>query len=325
MFDRSGEQFVADLLPAKALVNLGMVDRKSRITFSLVRHFGETFAVYAQDKRAAPAFFDLFNFHLVSSVNLNRRTKQILCARARLNYALSIMKMRKLAFVVAVMAGSVASAFGQGSVVVSDPTKGTEPAKLSAADQAIFDTAMPAVKAKIPKETCEPEIEVAGYAAGAFTKAGAKQKLVFYQYCQTGNGFGWAGLVLIEGGKVAGSYISEAGWTGDINAVADINQNGLDEFALAYSGGLHQGQGGTGVDVMEFSDGLPKGIGWYKAEEFGPTEASTAWKLTAKPGATPIFYKQKFFSGEGSKYKRVGAAVVTKLTKVFTSKFSAVK
>lgn len=196
--------------------------------------------------------------------------------------------------------------------------------KLSAADEAVFNSGVAAAKLKVSKDTCEPEIDIAGFATGAFTKAGAKQTIVFYQYCQTGNGFGWAGLVLIDGGKLSGNYLAEAGWTVGIGAVADINKNGLDEFTLAYSGGMHQGMGGTGVDLFEFSGGSPKGLGWYKAEEFGPTETVSVWKLTAKPGAMPSFFKQKFTSRENSAYRKIGTNAPTKLGKPI-SNFSAVK
>jgi len=216
------------------------------------------------------------------------------------------------------------TAFGQGTVVVNDPTKEAVESKLSKADEAVFNSALPNVKRTVNSEICEESPEVAGFVAGAFTKPGAKQKLVFYQVCQTGNGFGWVGLVLIEGGMVVGNYVSETGWIVSIGTVPDINQNGLDEFTLAYSGGMHQGHGGVGVDLMEFSAGFPKGIGWYKAEEFGDTEAVSVWKLTAKPGPTPVFYKQKYFSGENQKYRKVGANAVTKLTKAIGT-FKAVK
>ena len=87
---------------------------------------------------------------------------------------------------------------------------------------------------------------------------------------------------------------------------------------------MHQGMGGVGVDLLEFSGGLPKGIGWFKAEEFGPTEAASKWKLSAKPGASPVFYKQKYFSGEGRNFRRVGANGIAKLTKV-NGEFTVVK
>ena len=117
---------------------------------------------------------------------------------------------------------------------------------------------------------------------------------------------------------------TDGGWGVDIAPVNDINQNGILEFTLAYSGGLHQGRGGTGVELMEFADGLPGGIGWYKAEEFDEGETSSSWKLTAKPGTTPVYYKQKFVSRSGGKARPVGKSVVTKLDKAFVSKFEIV-
>lgn len=222
------------------------------------------------------------------------------------------------------LSGSLAAS--SQTVVVHDPTTGGDPAELTAAEQAIFDRqALPRVRKAIPEETCGESLQPAGVVRGAFTAKGKRQSLVFYEYCQTGNGFGWNGLVLIEGDKVVGNFISDGGWGVDIGSVPDINENGILEFTLSYSGGMHQGQGGTGVELMEFSGGKPVGIGWYKAEAFGPTEAVTSWKLTAKPGTPPTFYKQKFFSGEGRKPKAVGKAAVTRLDKAFVSKFEAVK
>jgi hypothetical protein len=234
------------------------------------------------------------------------------------------MKARSFFGVMALAACSAGAVFAQNVLTVYDPLKEAVETKLNAADETVFNTAVTAAKRQVSKDTCEPEIDLSGQASGSFTKPGAKQTLIFYQYCQTGNGFGLAGLVLIEDGKVAGNYLAEAGWTVDVRAVADVNKNGLDEFTLTYSGGMHQGMGGTGVDLMEFSDGMPKGIGWYKAEEFGPTESASAWMLTAKPGAKPVFSKQKYASREGGDYKKVGAATPAKLTEVI-SKFTAVK
>jgi len=211
-------------------------------------------------------------------------------------------------------------------VVVNNPTTPARETKMTAAERTIFERdALPAVRKMIPSDTCEESLEAAGVARGAFTAAGKRQSLIFYQYCQTGNGFGWNGLVLIEGDAVVGNFVSDGGWGLDIAAVPDIDQDGVLEFTLAYSGGLHQGHGGTGVDVMEFSAGLPVGMGWYKAEEFGESDASTSWKLTAKPGKSPIFYKQKFFSGKDGTTRAAGKSIVTKLDKTFVSKFEAVK
>jgi hypothetical protein len=236
------------------------------------------------------------------------------------------MRTRLLLFAAVSLSIAVMTVKAQSVVVVADPTLASEQTevKLSAADQAVFDKALIPVKSKIAADTCEASPEVAGVAHGAFSQAAAKQTLIFYQYCQTGNGLGWVGLVLAENGKVIGNYITDSGWTIDIGTVPDVNQNGLDEFTLHYGGGMHQGQGGVGVDLMEFSKGVPKGIGWFQAEKFEDTEAVTVWKVTAKSAPTPIFYKQKFASAGDSKWRRVGGNLLFKLGKPYGA-FTVVK
>jgi hypothetical protein len=211
-------------------------------------------------------------------------------------------------------------------IVVNDPTVTAKETKMTAAERKIFERdALPAVRKMIKSDVCEESLQDAGVARGAFTAPGKRQSLIFYEYCQTGNGFGWNGLVLIEGDRVVGNFVSEGGWGVYVAPVDDINQNGILEFTLAYSGGLHQGQGGTGVELMEFANGLPAGIGWYKAEEFGESGPSSSWKLTAQPGKPPVYYKQKFTTREGGKPRPVGKNVLTRLDKAFVSKFERVK
>jgi hypothetical protein len=236
------------------------------------------------------------------------------------------MGPRKFLLAAAMSCVLAASATAQALVVVNDPTNDSgDPTQLSTTEQAYLDRALPSVRKRLPEDVCGESLQPAGAVKGSFTRAGAKQMLIFYEYCQTGNGFGWNGLVIVEGGKIVGNFVSEGGWGFVIGRVPDIDQNGIDEFTLAYSGGLHQGAGGTGVDLMQFANGVPKSIGWYKAEEFGETEASSMWKLWAKPGKAPVFYKQKYFSGENRPAKPVGKRAVTKLAKVFVSKFEVVK
>ncbi|CAN5373082.1 hypothetical protein BH10ACI2_BH10ACI2_15170 [soil metagenome] len=235
------------------------------------------------------------------------------------------MRSRLLFPLFALAAACSFASYGQ-VVVVIDPTKNSPEIKLSAADEKILKTvAIPRVKKKLPADACETNLEVAGFGHGSFSKPDSKQTLIFYQYCQTGNGLGLAGLVLIEDGKMIGNWVADSGWTQAVGALHDINANGLDEFTLSWGGGMHQGQGGVGVDVMEFSNGVPKGLGWFQVEQFDDTQATNVWKVTAKPGKVPIFYKQKYFSGEGEKWKRVGVNTPFKLKKVFAGNFEVVK
>jgi hypothetical protein len=216
--------------------------------------------------------------------------------------------------------------FAQGSLVIVDPTvKFTEKAKLSAADQSVFDRdALPKYKTKYGDGTCNVEPEIAGVVRGAFTRAGAKQTLVFFQVCQTGNGLGIVGITVIENGKVVGTFGADTGWTLDAGVLPDINGNGLNEFTLSYGGGMHQGQGGVGVDIVEFSGGLPKGLGWFKAEEFTDTEPTAVWRVTANPGKSPVYFSQKFTSSDDVKWQKAGGITPLKLTNAVGS-FEIVK
>src|SRR5438046_3147994 len=92
-------------------------------------------------------------------------------------------------------------AFGQTIVVINDPVAESAKAegsevdtaaiKLPAPEQSLMDKSiLPKARAKLASEACEESVEVSGRVQGAFTKAGAKQTLIFYQFCQTGNGLG---------------------------------------------------------------------------------------------------------------------------------------
>jgi hypothetical protein len=92
-----------------------------------------------------------------------------------------------------------ASAFAQTTVVVNDPTDGEKPLVANAEEKDLIERSiLPKVRQMWKEnEVCTEEFEMAGFARGAFSKPNASQSLVFYQFCQTGNGFGNNGLVLI--------------------------------------------------------------------------------------------------------------------------------
>lgn len=219
-------------------------------------------------------------------------------------------------------------AFAQGAIVVNDPTKDEKSMTASAAEEDLIkrDVLPKARRLWAKDETCTEEFEIAGAAKGAFTKANAQQTLIFYQFCQTGNGFGHNGLVLIENGKVTASYASAGGWAIGLKTLPDINQNGLDEFAVYYSGGMHQGQGGTGVDLMEFSaaGAIIRGLGWFQGDMYGEETGDYGYKVTVNPGKTPVFYREKYMASSTGKWSRAGKAAAFKLGKAY-GKFDVLK
>jgi hypothetical protein len=214
------------------------------------------------------------------------------------------MKTHVLAFIIAIAAPAAGA---QTIVVINDPAKPPVTAKLDAANKRIIDkTVLPRVRKKLAGDACKEDFRASGVVNGSFTKPGAKQTLVLYQFCETGNGLGNVGLVLLEGGKAVGSFVNDAGWANDITVIPDIDQNGLDEFAVYYSGGLHQGSGGLGVDILEFSGDAIRGLGWFQADSFGPDQGDFAYKVTAQKGTKPVFYREKYATADHRKPRKTG-------------------
>jgi hypothetical protein len=227
-----------------------------------------------------------------------------------------IMKIKYLFGFLIAFCFLVTTVSAQTTIVVNDPTKNETPSANAAEENLVKRQVLPKARKIWSNDVCTEEFEITGTAQGAFSKPNASQTLIFYQFCQTGNGFGNNGLVLVENGKIVGSYISEGGWALNLKSLPDINQNGLNEFALYYSGGMHQGQGGTGVDLMEFSATGIKGLGWFQADSFGEETGDFGYKVTVKPGKTPIFYREKYLSPAENKWRKSGKIAPFKLEQI---------
>ncbi len=225
------------------------------------------------------------------------------------------MKQRILFGFLAVQIWLVGAVCAQKMVVINDPTVKSDPvsARTVSEDLVKREVLPKARKYWAANDSCTEEFEVMGEARGAFSKPNSNQKLVFYQFCQTGNGFGNNGLVLLENDKIIGSYVSEGGWAMDLESLPDINQNGLNEFLVYYSGGMHQGQSGTGVDLLEFSASGVKGLGWFQSDSFGEESGDWAYKVSVKTGKTPVFYREKYISAPNDKWKKSGKLATFKL------------
>ncbi len=87
---------------------------------------------------------------------------------------------------------------------------------------------------------------------------------------------------------------------------------------------MHQGAGGTGVDIFEFSASSLKGIGWFQAEEFTETSPVMGYKVTVKPGKVPSYSSQKFIQNSAGKWRKSGVAKPLHL-EAAVSQFESVK
>lgn len=210
---------------------------------------------------------------------------------------------------------AVRTSFGQGTVTVNLPGQEEAKTAMTAEEKKVFDrSVLPKIRSKLRNDVCEESVDISGVLRGSFTKPAAAQTLVFYQFCQSGNGLGSAGVAIIENGRVAANYVApEAAWTLEARKLPDIDQNGLDEAVLYWSGGMHQGAGGSGADIWEFSAAAAKGIGWFQAESFDDRSPVTGWKVTAQPAPRPRFFREKYTQTAAGKWRRSGRVLPFKL------------
>ncbi len=233
----------------------------------------------------------------------------------------------KLLILTVLLLSATFPAAAQKPLTIWDPTvelMDEVPALPDAEAELNNKTVLPKLKAKYNSDGCTVDPELLGEVSGVFTKKGVVQKVALYQVCVTGNGLGIVALVMFEDDKLVGIWGEESGWAMRLHAISDMNTNGFDELTLAFGGGLHQGQGGVGVEIVEFQNGKLQVLGWFQAEQSMDGEAETAWKVTAKPGKIPVFYRQKYKANSRGKLLKTGTNTIFKLTKV-ENKFEQIK
>ncbi len=145
-------------------------------------------------------------------------------------------------------------------------------------------------------------LNIIGAVEGSFTRAGARQRAIVYELCQTGNGFANNGIAVIENGKIAAHFAAEGGWNLEVARVPDVNRNGRDELAIETGGGMHQGYTGSSITLLEMSDTAAAELGVFlvytnECEDYAPDKyCDRSYKLTAAPGTRPSYLAQKYLN-----------------------------
>jgi hypothetical protein len=229
------------------------------------------------------------------------------------------MKIICAAFFLLLLIGASRPIFAQNAaanVVIVDPTKTVKPQLISDEEKYLVKSLLPAVRRIWDKDVCEETFSITGgAAAGAFTKAGARQKAFLYEFCQTENAFANNGIVVLEDGRVVAHFVYEGAQTAGLDALPDINGNGRDELLITNYGGMHQGISATGIDVLEFSNGAMAiseiGATQIDYDASGASEdgkgAVYSYKISVARGAQPVFYREKFVP-RGKIWRKVAAA-----------------
>jgi hypothetical protein len=224
-----------------------------------------------------------------------------------------------LMFVWLIQIGAV---FGQETLTVFDSRKNSTGEKTPPAiANLVRRAALSKLKKLISSDNCAPQFEVTGTAQGAFTRKLAQQTAVLYEYCQYANGFAYNGIAIVENQKIILHYFFNGSWLMSFKSLPDINQNGLNEMLIEASGGMHQGFYGTGIDILEISQNRIKGIGSAQTSsnecEEGESgeECPREYKIFAKPGKTPVFFRERYNLIDSEKLVKVGQRKIFSLTR----------
>ena len=230
-----------------------------------------------------------------------------------------------------------AASFAQGTIVLYDPlVKPPETAASPSDETFVKEKLVPKARARWSEDdACHgSNLTIVGSVEGSFTRAGAKQRAIVYELCQTGNGFANNGLAVIENGAVVAHFAEEGGWDLEVSRVSDINKNGRDELVIETGGGMHQGYTGSSVTILEIGESAVTVFGTFLAftnecENHAPDKyCDRSYKLTATAGPKPAFFAQKFTNrGTAEKPRSVAAGkpLPAKNLSDIYRKFEAVK
>lgn len=189
-----------------------------------------------------------------------------------------------------------------------------------------FKRSEAAIQQKLGDKYCidpkDAKVEVYNSVEGAFTKPNAKEKAYLYSLCELGRGFGVGGIMIAENETVTAHYVGQISWSEQLSVLPDINQNGISEIVSA-GGGSGQGYTESSIEILEFKAGNLDFLGTAEtySDNSGAMEdeskvLTTAYNISAQPGAAPVFFRET--------YEKKGAAKTWSLSKK-SEKFSLKK
>ncbi len=215
------------------------------------------------------------------------------------------MRISRSALFLATFAAALASAppvRAQSTTLVFDPRTPSARPRVSGADSQLLErVARPAARRRWQGvgDECRDGFAVEDVAAGAFTRAGARQRAFLYSYCRMGRVGGRGGVAVVENGRVVAHVMMEGTQYG-IRAARDVNRNGRDEMVLV-DGSTGQGITVESASLMELAPGngaLAKLATFAVSEDNCATRGAGARPeanvIHARPGRTPRFYQQAY-------------------------------
>ena len=170
-------------------------------------------------------------------------------------------------------------------------------------------------------EDCDPQdrIILSGV-EGSFTRPHAKQKAILYQYCMTGHNFADNGIVVFEGDHVTAHIVYQGGWDSAILSLPDIDGSGQSPI-LILGGGTNMGETWQTASMIELSEKGVRNFGHTEtyhddcgvAETGDPEGKATDYKLFARKGTSPVFYRESLTAKCAKPTKRVKSGALEQI------------
>ncbi len=224
------------------------------------------------------------------------------------------MKPSILAVLLAFTA-TAAPALAEPPVRIFDARLDSKPAKPTAAEKALLGRQTRPVREEWNQDDCK-SVDVQDVAEGAFTRPDVKQRAVLYHYCEIARQLRAVGLAVFEGERVVAHVVYEGGLDHAIEALPDLDGNGLSEILIAnYGNG--QGYAYGRVTLIELAPDGVRRLGQFEShrDDCGAVDngTETATVLYASRGKAQSFFKETFVKScgsQGSFRKTAGQAPV---------------
>lgn len=136
---------------------------------------------------------------------------------------------------------------------------------------------------------------------GAFTKPGVRQKAFLYHLCWSDGGkyaTALGGIMIFEKRRKVShfAYVNVSGFD-EARVLPDINRNGFAEMVLRFTSKIDGLNFSRSVGVFEFGEKKLKYLG-ETVNQTSKADVSTAYRISAASGRSPVFYRETFKSDE---------------------------
>jgi hypothetical protein len=197
---------------------------------------------------------------------------------------------------------AAAPAGAQARRLVYDPRWPYHHADATPAEKALLDREIRHVAARVFREmACSggtDGADVIDVAAGSFTRPGAAQRAIYYEWCRPATAIAAGGVVVVEGGRIVAHAVT-GDWPSQIRRVPDLDGDGRDELLLV-AGQTEQGETTDWATVLS----LPPGRAVTRVFSVRLSECGTldrgatdqVWPLYVVPGPRPRFLTQRLTS-----------------------------